>query len=67
MSEETAKCKIPMLFEEDVFFIACALFIAINYYQNNEDHKSLARCQKVALDFHNTPWKELPTPNTLNK
>ena len=67
MSEETARCKIPMLFEEDVFFISIALLIAINYYQNDNDHKSAAKCHKVALDFMNTPWKELPTPNTLNK
>jgi hypothetical protein len=76
MSEETARYKIPMLFEEDIAQIKTAIIVAQNYYGNvkaeslHGNSYCTARIEELAKvwnKLNEAPWKELPTPNTLNK
>jgi hypothetical protein len=76
MSEKIAVCKIPLLFKEQVRTINSALKLAKCHWEdmkcgNDEWDEGcdlrLQEIQEVINDLEKTSWKELPTPNTLNK
>ena len=62
--------KLPMLFREDLRTIDLALSIAIKHLKERKafaDEIWIAKMKNLIADLENTTWKELPTPNTLNK
>jgi hypothetical protein len=67
MSEETEHYKNPMLFAEDVFIIQSALLIAIDYFRCEGMYGYAEKCGDQLTHLIKSSWKELPTPNTLNK
>ena len=67
MSEETEHYKNPMLLAEDVFVIQSALLIAIDYYNCEGMYGYAEKCSQQLTHLTKSSWKELPTPNTLNK
>ena len=67
MSEETTHHKNLMLFAEDVFVIQSALLIAIDYYNCEGMYGYSEKCSQQLTHIIKSSWKELPTPNTLNK
>ncbi len=67
MSEETEHYKNPMLFAEDVFIIQSALLIAIDYFNCEGMYSYSEKCSAQLTNLIKSSWKELPTPNTLNK
>lgn len=67
MSEETDHYKTPKLFAEDVFIIQSALLIAIDYFRAEGMYRYSEKCSEQLTNILKSSWKELPTPNTLNK
>ena len=77
MSQEKNYYKDIFLFTEDIVQIIEAITLAQrNWRKEKEEANELwnAYCQKkidnleaVLNKIHDTPYKELPTPNTLNK
>jgi hypothetical protein len=76
MSEEIAMCKIPLLFKDQVRTINSALELAKCHWEDMKCGNAewdvwcdlrLQEIQEVINDLEKTSWKELPTPNTLNK
>jgi hypothetical protein len=62
--------KLPMLFREDLRTIDLALNIAIKHLKERKafaDEIWIAKMKNLIADLETTTWKELPTPNTLNK
>jgi hypothetical protein len=62
--------KLPMLFREDLRTIDLALTIAIKHLKERKafaDEIWIAKMKNLIADLETTTWKELPTPNTLNK
>jgi hypothetical protein len=62
--------KLPMLFREDLRTIDLALNIAIEHLKERKafaDEIWIAKMKNLIADLETTTWKELPTPNTLNK
>jgi hypothetical protein len=62
--------KLPMLFREDLRTIDLALTIAIKHLKERKafaDEIWIAKMKNLIADLEATTWKELPTPNTLNK
>lgn len=77
MSQEKNYYKEIFLFSEDVVQIIEAITSAQRNWRNEKEEANElwnAYCQKkiynleaVLNKIHDTPYKELPTPNTLNK
>jgi hypothetical protein len=76
MSEKKNYYKEIFLFTEDVVQIIEAITSVQSNWRNEKDGREMwdSYCQKKIDDLqavlnkiHDTPYKELPTPNTLNK
>jgi len=76
MSEEKNYYKEIFLFSEDVVQIIEAITLAQSTWRKEYDgsydwdtycEKRINQLQAVLNKIHDTPYKELPTPNTLNK
>jgi hypothetical protein len=80
MSQELHFSKTIFLFSEDVVQIIEAITLAQSSWRNEMDNreggndqwdayceKRINKLQAVLNKIHDTPYKELPTPNTLNK
>jgi hypothetical protein len=80
MSQELHFSKTIFLFSEDVVQIIEAITLAQSSWRNEKDNreggndqwdayceKRISELQAVLNKIHDTPYKELPTPNTLNK
>jgi hypothetical protein len=76
MSQELHFSKTIFLFLEDVVQITEAIILAQNDWKNQKDgnidrdtyyQKRIDELEAVLNKIHATPYKELPTPNTLNK
>jgi len=72
MSQEIELCKTPLLSEEQMLTIMNAITIATIHYKDTQDdferyNLKLQQLEKIYIHLETTPWKELPTPNTLNK
>jgi hypothetical protein len=77
MIEEKNYCKNIFLFLEDVVQITEAIILAQSTWRNEKEgeneqwdaycEKRISELQAVLNKIHDTPYKELPTPNTLNK
>ena len=77
MSQEKNYYKEIFLFSEDVVQIIEAITLAQRNWRNEKEEandqwdayceKRINELQAVLNKIHDTPYKELPTPNTLNK
>jgi hypothetical protein len=76
MSQELHFSKTIFLFLEDVVQITEAIILAQSTWRNEKEgeneqwdaycEKRISELQAVLNKIHATPYKELPTPNTLN-
>jgi hypothetical protein len=76
MSQELHFSKTIFLFLEDVVQITEAITLAQRTWRNEKEgeyeewdtycEKRINELQTVLNKIHDTPYKELPTPNTLN-
>jgi predicted PolB exonuclease-like 3'-5' exonuclease len=76
MSKEKNYYKEIFLFTEDVVQIIEAITSVQSNWRNEKDggeiwdsycQKKIDNLQAVLNKIHDTPYRELPTPNTLNK
>jgi hypothetical protein len=77
MSQELNFYKTIFLFSEDVVQIIEAITLAQSTWRDEKEganelwdaycEKRINELQAVLNKIHDTPYKELPTPNTLNK
>ena len=76
MSQELQFSKTIFLFLEDVVQITEAIILAQKTWEKEKDgrvkwdayaDKRISELEAVLNKIHATPYKELPTPNTLNK
>jgi hypothetical protein len=80
MSQQLNFYKNIFLFSEDVVQIIEAITLAQSSWRNEKDNreggndqwdayceKRINELQAVLNKIHDTPYKELPNPNTLNK
>jgi len=77
MSQEKNYYKNIFLFSEDVVQIIEAITLAQSTWRNEKEgandqwdaycEKRINELQAVLNKIHDTPYKELPNPNTLNK
>jgi hypothetical protein len=76
MSQELHFSKTIFLFLEDVVQITEAIILAQNDWKNQKDgnidrdtyyQKRIDELEAVLNKIHDTPYKELPTPNNTDK
>ena len=77
MSQELQFSKTIFLFLEDVVQITEAIILAQSTWRNEKEganelwyaycEKRISELEAVLNKIHATPYKELPTPNNINK